>query len=881
MLKKPLFLISGGILPFLMYWVVACRSQQPVDYSSQIKPILNKNCIACHGGVKKQGGWSLLFEDEAKSKAKSGKYAIVPGDARASEMIRRLSLDDPEERMPFEHEALPDEEIELLTRWINEGANWGVHWAYKTIDKVAIPKINSDWTKNGIDNFVLSKAEENNLTVSEKADPNVLVRRLQLDIIGFPQNSEAKTNYSKKPTDENYELLVDELLDSPHYGEKWTSMWLDLARYADTKGYERDGNREIWRYRDWLIKAFNEDMPYDQFLTEQLAGDLLAKPTEDQLIATAFHRNTMTNDEGGTNNEEFRVAAVLDRVNTTWEATMGTTFACVQCHSHPYDPFTHEEYYKFMGFFNNTRDVDSYEDSPLLRHFDPGQEAKLNKLANHLNKRAGETETAKIINFIKTLQPSIASLESDEFVNSELSDTKWLAMRNNSSARVPGVPLKEKSTLVFSYLSNKPGGTVKILRESLNGEEIGRFKIDRSTKGWEYREINIEPSDSTSDIYLTYQNPNIKDDRTDGVKFNWFHFDTPYPDSDSKADYWNLLNAKTSTTPIMAENSAEMSRTTNVFERGSWLNKGKKVGTAVPASLNKFPENYPKNRLGLAKWMTSKENPLTARAIVNRLWEQICGIGIVETLEDLGSQGEKPSNQALLDHLSWKLMNEYNWQLKPLLKDMFLSSTYRQSSKLDPEKIEKDPNNRFMARGPRIRLSAEQIRDQALSASGKFNPEMFGKPVMPFQPEGIWNSPYSGDKWIKSEDGQQYRRAIYTFWKRTSAYPSMMNFDATGREVCSSRRIRTNTPLQALTTLNDVVYIDLSNQMAERFAEHSPAEGISEAYLSLTGNTIDKKKQAILLELYDEALKDNQDRKAALALVMNSLLNLDEVLMKS
>ncbi|MGK0139881.1 MAG: mono/diheme cytochrome c family protein, partial [Algoriphagus sp.] len=354
MLKKSLFWICGGMLLFLMYWVVSCRSQQPVDYSTQVKPIINKNCIACHGGVKKQGGFSLLFEEEAKAKLKSGAYGIVSGDARASEMIRRLSLQDPEERMPFEHSALPDEEIELLTRWVNEGANWGVHWAYKALDKVAVPKVKSEWPKNEIDAFVFSKAEEHKLTVSEKADPSVLARRLQLDIIGFPQNTETKTNFTKDPSDENYELLVDELLYSPHYGEKWTSMWLDLARYADTKGYERDGNRDIWRYRDWLIEAFNEDMPYNQFLTEQIAGDLLPEATDDQLIATAFHRNTMTNDEGGTSNEEYRVAAVVDRVNTTWEATMGTTFACIQCHSHPYDPFTHEEYYKFMGFFNNT-----------------------------------------------------------------------------------------------------------------------------------------------------------------------------------------------------------------------------------------------------------------------------------------------------------------------------------------------------------------------------------------------------------------------------------------------------------------------------------------------------------------------------------------------
>lgn len=884
MLKKTLFWCTAGSLLLAMYWAVSCRSQQSIDYSTQVKPILNKKCIACHGGVKKQGGFSLLFEEEAKSKLKSGKYAIVPGDVRASEMIRRLTLDDPEERMPYEHEALPQEEIELLTQWVKEGAKWGEHWAYKAVEKQTVPSVKSNWIKNDIDRFVLQKANENNLEVSLEAKPEILARRLALDLIGFQAPDSIKSAYLKNPTEQNYEKLVDALLDSPHYGEKWTSMWLDLARYADTKGYERDDNRTIWRYRDWLIKAFNADMSYDQFLTEQLAGDLLPNPTEEQYIATAFHRNTMTNDEGGTDNEEFRVAAVIDRVNTTWETLMGTTFACVQCHSHPYDPFKHDEYYKFMGFFNNTRDVDSYEDFPWIRHFDENQKNKLDELSYKLNQKISKKETDNIIRFIKTLQPSIASLESDSFVNAELSDTKWLAMRNNSSARIPNVSLINVNNLIFSYSAKISHGTLFFHLDNPKGPIIGQFRITHKSHGWELAEIPIKEVGKKTDVYLTFSSPILKDNLNTGVTFEWFHFADKYPDQQSKNDFWQLLNANAEHTPILVENTPEMSRETHVFERGAWLSKGKKVETATPALLNKFPENYPKNRLGLSKWLTAKENPLASRTIVNRLWEQLWGIGLVETLEDLGTQGEAPSNKELLDFLSWRLMNEYQWSLKSLLKEMVMSTAYRQDSKVTNDK---DSKNRFMARGPKVRLSAEQVRDQALAACGMLNPQMHGKPVMPYQPEGVWLSPYNGAKWVQNKGGQQYRRALYTFWKRTSPYPSMVNFDAVGRETCSSRRILTNTPLQALTTLNDSVFIDLSAQMVNLVGFKNPSENIQKAYLNLTGKKIDADRSDALKELYETALKKykkegkNSAEKKAMLLVFNALLNLDEVLAKS
>ena len=365
-----------GIIVFLMF----SMRRQTVDFNAQVKPIFNKKCITCHGGVRRKAGFSLLFRAEALMKNESGKPAIIPGDPEHSEMIRRLTLKDPEERMPYKHEALSKDEIEILKKWIKEGAVWGDHWAYVAVKPVEVPKPKSslfglipakkiEWAKNDIDYFIYDKLKQEKLSPSPAADKATLLRRVSLDLIGMPAPENLSQKFLNDRSDTAYENLVDSLLASKHYGERWTSMWLDLARYADTKGYEKDGGRSIWRYRDWLINAFNNDEPYNKFLTEQIAGDLLPNPTDAQYIATAFQRNSMTNDEGGTDNEEFRTAAVLDRVNTTWEALMGTTFACVQCHSHPYDPFKHDEYYKFMAFYNDTRDEDSYADYPLLRTY--------------------------------------------------------------------------------------------------------------------------------------------------------------------------------------------------------------------------------------------------------------------------------------------------------------------------------------------------------------------------------------------------------------------------------------------------------------------------------------------------------------------------------
>ncbi len=867
-----------------------CSSSRPVDFSSEIKPILNKRCIACHGGVKKQGGFSVLFEEEAKEKLKSGKYGIVPGDAHASEMIRRLTLDDPEERMPLDADPLPKEEIELLTRWIEQGAEWGEHWAYVPVKEVEVPEGEENWAKNEIDHFISQKASEKGLKVSKEAEPEVLARRVALDLIGFPAPDSLTRDYLKNPSDKTFGQLVDKLLASPHYGEKWTSMWLDLARYADTKGYERDDNRNIWRYRDWLIRAFNADMPYDQFLTEQLAGDLLLNPTEDKYIATAFHRNTMTNDEGGTDNEEFRVAAVIDRVNTTWETLMSTTFACVQCHSHPYDPFRHEEYYKFMAFFNNTRDSDSFADYPVIRHLDSDQNARLGSLVSWTKLNLGEKEALQINHFIKTFQPAINSLETDQFVNSELSDTKWLAMRNNSSARLKSVDLSGVNRLIFRYSSGLNAGQLYLHTDSPKGPVIGSFTIPAKKSGWQITEIPIQITAGKHDIFFTFSSRELTDPLKTGIQFDWFHFSDGVHNklpSLQKNTFWSLLNTTAEETPIMLDNVPQWSRETHVFERGSWLSPGEKVQAGVPASLGGLSSDLPQNRLGLAGWMTDQKNPLTSRTIVNRIWEQFFGRGLVETLEDMGTQGADATHRELLDYLSYHFMRGDKWSVKTLMKKIVMSATYRQDSRATPEQIHKDQFNIYLARGARVRLSAEQVRDQALFISGKLNPEMYGKPVMPFQPDGVWLSPYNGKKWEMSQGNQQYRRAVYTFWKRTAPYPSMINFDGVGREVCSARRIVTNTPLQALTTLNDPVYMELAEAFARQVWQKDTDRSISLAYTRATGRAIDPKRKSALLDLYEMSLKEFRaanEKEAgvkALSVVTSTLFNLDEVITKN
>jgi hypothetical protein len=904
-----------------------------IDYNAAIKPILNKHCISCHGGVRKKGGFSLLTREEALMPTESGKPAIVPGHPAQSEFIRRLTLTDPEERMPYGKDPLTKEEITILTKWVAAGANWEVHWAYRPVEEPPVPggvqllssMGEKGWGSNEVDAFVLEKIKEKNLEPSPEADKATLLRRVSLDLIGLPAPEYLATKYLDDNSPKAYENLVDSLLALPQYGERWTAVWLDLARYADTKGYERDDRRQIWRYRDWLIRAFNEDMPYDRFLTEQLAGDLIVGnrqlnlgkqgqgsdwfdkmglPSDDAMIATAFHRNTMTNDEGGTDNEEFRTAAVIDRVNTTWEALMGTSFACVQCHDHPYDPFRHEEYYQFMAFFNNSRDADTEEDYPRLRHFLMEDSMKLVKLTECASRTISPEKSRQIYTFLKTWQPVFYSIETDSLKNAALYDTKWLGLRQHGIARLPKVNLDGKGRLFYRYQGWTGGGRWTVHLDNPNGEVLFSTILDATKDGaFEIHQVDFAPKPGVHDLWFTYENAKLKPDMA-GMQFDWFHFAEPGFEDDPavKADFQALLRAPTESTPVMVENVAAMKRPTHVFERGNWLVKGKMVEAVTPKMLPPMPKGAPANRLGLAQWMTAPDHPLTARTMVNRLWEQLFGYGIAETLEDLGSQGIPPTHRELLDWLAFQFMHDYHWSMKKLLKTMVMSATYRQDSRLSAAALEADPYNHFYARGPRVRLTAEQIRDQALSIAGVLSPKMYGPSVMPHQPDSVWQSPWNGDEWKLADGEDRYRRAVYTFMKRTGAYPAMLTFDGTAREVCTARRVRTNTPLQALVTLNDEAFVVAARFFANRIFEkclNTPDEQVAQAYFFATGHSADAAKTKMLSALYESSFanftqqKDKMEKlcgkectcvsaeMAAMVVVCNAILNLDEVLTKS
>lgn len=932
-MKSKWILTGGAVVVLLSSFSFLEIFSHQVDFNKEVKPILNKHCMACHGGVKKAGGVSFLFEEDMYEPAKSGKPPVVAGEADESEMMRRILLPEGhEDKMPKDGPPLKEEEVEVLKKWIDQGAKWGNHWAYNRIERPKIPSVGgfwarlgltddeeTRWAKNEIDHFVLEKLREQGLKPAPEADRATLIRRLSLDLTGLPPTEVQAQRFLKDTSPKAYENLVDTLLASSAYGERWAGTWLDLARYADTKGYERDPGRSIWRYRDWLIKAFNDDKPYDQFVVEQLAGDLLPNATDENLIATGFHRNTMNNDEGGTQDEEFRVAAVIDRVNTTWDVFQGTSFSCVQCHSHPYDPFRHEEYYKYLAFFNNTRDEDVTSETPTLRFYKWEDSLRIKKVEDWISKQLGNApQKVKTLTdfqrFVRVMEPKVNSHDFDQHINASLLDAKYFGIQENGSARWQNVTLTGKNRLLLNIGTKAENAFLELHQDSLKGKILTQFIVP--TGGDTVLILPVQPDAGKHSLYWTLKSPKTPEK---WVQIKWTAFQEALPGSNQPGYaeieklYSEILTGNVDNTPIMYDGYGDLARTTNVFVRGNWTVKGVKVQPDIPnvfkgrseesgaAAVADRSENKTvfKNRLDLARWMTSREHPLTARVAVNRLWEQLFGTGIVETVEDFGSQGIAPTHQALLDWLAVELMETNRWSLKKTLKQLVLSATYRQSSNVTSEKLSKDPYNKWLSRGARVRLSAEQVRDQMLAVSGLLSRKMYGKSVMPLQPDNIWLSPYDGAKWQISTGEDRYRRALYIYWKRTAPYPSMVTFDAPSREFCQVRRIRTNTPLQALVTLNDPVYLEVAHCFSETISAqyHQPQQQIQEAYRRLTYQAISPKQLKVLTNLYQKSLaeyrKDPASAKkllanngdatpelAALTVTANAMLNLDEVVTK-
>jgi hypothetical protein len=861
-------------------------------FNADIRPILNKHCTSCHGGVKAAGEISFVYRDKAITTGESGRKAIVPGDPAGSELVRRITHDDPDERMPPPNHgpALSSGEIEKLTAWIQAGAEWQEHWAFIPPKDPPLPKAsNPDWPQAPLDHFILSRLDREKLAPSTEASLTEWLRRASLDLTGLPPTPDELASLQNSQINNRQSSIssaIDRLLASPHFGERWASMWLDLARYSDTFGFEKDPHRDIWPYRDWVIRAFNDDLPFNQFTIKQLAGDLLPNPAPGDLIATAFHRNTQNNTEGGTDDEEYRMAAVIDRVNTTWTAWQATTFACVQCHAHPYDPIPHEDYYRFLSFFNQSEDADTNDDFPRTKVADdPARQADVVRLEKQirasrqaLNQAA--RQLAEKIDDWRLFRSESSTAKPDTGKITQRSDGDLLSSGthpNNAVFHLSGaaepfqlirlsiLPLDDdpkewqelgavvstfEATLVGADGNRRPVELKEVVPDFIAGPFEPNDSLRKGNAGFgEYPMLHVprnavfvpkaavahQPGDK---LELTIRHGAVCNGSNQSCVLRRFRVElsnnpslVDFVASPERATAWQKhgklneqYNAiKGRTIPTMLDRSPAARRPTRLFIRGNRTTLDKLVEPGVPTLFGQLPESGgTPTRLEMAKWLVDDTNPLTARVIANRLWAELFGTGLVETLEDFGSSGTQPSHPELLDHLAIRLSKHHQWRIKPFLKELVLSAAYRQSHRATPELLERDPRNRLLARGPRQRLTAEMVRDQGLLVSGLLSRKQFGPPVYPPQPDGIWKSVYSGAKWKTSKGPDRYRRGIYTYSKRTSGYPAFLTFDAPTRDVCTARRIPTNTPLQALATLNDPAHIEFARAFAKRMTEAAP-----------------------------------------------------------
>lgn len=943
-------MIRPLVVSLVLFPVGLTHAQERVEFNRDIRPILTKHCTACHGGVKEAGGISFIYREKALAPGESGKRPIVPGKPGESEMSRRLRSHDPDEVMPKPKHGppLPDSEIALIERWITQGAEWQDHWSFVPPVETAIPSLSDEkWPSAPLDRFILKTLDRENLKPSPEAAAGEWLRRVSFDLNGLPPTPDDLTTYQNSlqsgPTAAR-EAVVDRLLASPHFGERWATVWLDLARYSDSYGFEKDPNREIWPFRDWVIRAFNADMPYDRFTIEQLAGDLLPAATADQRLATAFHRNTQTNTEGGTDDEEFRLAAVIDRVSNTWTTWQATTFGCVQCHSHPYDPIEHQEFYQFLAFFNSSSDCDQNDDFPRMKVArDPAQSEEVSKLEiqmrllrEQLNEagRALAESTRDWAPFTPdAFAPSHGTLEisADGSIRSQGTLPKGNVHKLSgpapsfSALRLKILPEKddpkkwpERGSWVtrFEVALIDPGGvaTTVAMKEvfadhlgdplapSPNGNVGGFPKLEGPREFVFVPEKFIQPGPGARlEVRMTQNGATTGEQATPVRRFilefskspEW----TARVSDPQRAAVWKSRGEMAARyaaiqgvmVPVMAERPA---RETRIFARGNRMAKEQLVTAGVPKLLASGSSRPGMTRLEMARWIASPENPLTARVMVNRLWGELFGAGIVVTSEDFGTSGTPPSHPELLDHLALRFENHFKWSVKSMLREIVLSSTYRQTHRASKALVKKDPSNKFLARGPRNRLSAEMIRDQALAVAGLLSSKRHGPPVYPPQPAGIWNSVYSDSSWIESQGEDRYRRGIYTYSKRTSGFPGFLTFDAPSRDLCSARRLVSNTPLQALVTLNDPAHIEAAQGLAKRMSAHSTDLPTQLAFgvLLATQQTASPAMIAELVSLHAACLSDYQKDpgessklaenplSAAQVITANTILNLDSAL---
>jgi hypothetical protein len=1004
----------------------------PIQFNRDIRPILSGRCFACHGPDDSKRQSKLRLDLEATAKGDLGGHAaVVPGDPGSSEMIRRVSSSDLARRMPPAWSGaakLPDREIELLTRWIAQGAPWQKHWSFIPPVRPDLPAVSDRaWPKNPIDNFVMARLDREGLKPSPEANQRTLLRRVSFDLTGLPPTLGEVKAFVDDSSPNAYEKVVDRLLSSPHYGERMAMRWLDAARYADTNGYQTDAERSMYRWRDWVIDAFNRNLPYDRFAVEQLAGDLLPNATRDQIIATGFNRNHRGNGEGGIIPEEYAVEYVVDRVDTTSTVFLGLTIGCARCHNHKFDPITQKEYYQMFAYFNRVPERGNafkYGNSPpVVAAPTPEQEARLRALVQQLDtakqkatalepamaraqtaweaslRRAGTLDWAPARDAAVRL-PLDNNLEGEIIADPARSEKYRYLMENgpvqqavsftghaewkDGAARYGAGPLGQAGAFDGErYIDAGNVGnfgfydsftlSAWINPAAASGAIVSHAVDEPEGRGWTF---SLQDGHLHGDLILRWLDDGVRVESEETVPQNqWSHVALTYDGSRLASGVHLYLNGKTLKTKVQldymnqpfdvkqplrigagfgranrfqgriaqvriyraalssedaealavpeplnriaqipaAQRSAAQTsklreafldqyapetmraarkqvldleqqrarlidtfptvmvmqdmpapRETHLLLRGAYDRPGEKVEPGVPAILLSLPKDAPPNRLGLARWIADPSNPLTARVAVNRFWQNAFGVGLVKTVDDFGSQGDWPENLDLLDWLATEFART-GWDMKALQKTMVMSATYRQASKTTPEMQQRDPENRLLARGPRMRLSAEMVRDQALAISGLLVDKIGGPSVKPYQPAGLWKELSGGDDYKPDTGEGLYRRSLYTYWKRTAPPPMMMNFDAAGREACVVRELRTNTPLQSLNLMNDVTYLEAARKMAERMMREggtTAAERIAYGFELATAREPNRRESEILqasLSYYRDAFQSDPE----------------------
>lgn len=955
--------LSSAQMQTLRQWIdgghFSAQSDQPVQtvqtattvagssvFAKEVRPILAARCYSCHGPETQQNGLRL---DSLSGILKGSDYGpvVVPHKAEGSRIMRRLLAKD-RPQMPYGGPPLSPDQIVTIRKWIDSGAPGPddttplaaapppKHWSYVKPVRPAVPNVKDRaWVRNPLDNFILARLEKEGLKPAPEASRATLLRRVYLDLTGLPPSPQELDAFRNDKSPDAYEKVVDRLLASPQYGERWARQWLDLARYADSNGYERDHLRTAWAYRDWVIRALNADLSFRDFTIQQIAGDMLPNPTKDQLIATGFQRNSMLNQEGGIDVNEYYYYSLVDRVNTTASVWLGSTLGCAQCHNHKFDPFPQKDYYRFLAFFaHGEHHVEGVGDhwmaEPELALPTPDQEkqnkklqAEIANLQTKLDTQTPELDQAQLLwegEMLKAtgnwtvLKPSSSKSAGGATLKS-LSDDSILAGGTNptadtyvieaplSASTITGVRLEvlpdsslpkggpgrdtagnfflsdfhveiaptpdhssSKSLVWKSAVADESqdGYSVKNLVEKKAGQLTG-WAIKEGEESPLPRQAVFIPGQPVSVgdgsvLILTLKHQMRHASRNIGrFRISITSIADPAFIAKIPASVRPLLNTpKGQRTPAQKEAMAAAYRAVSplldptrrqmallkdqvqalgintaivmreepgflrpsayIRERGTFTSPGELVYADVPTAFNPLPKDAMPNRLGLAEWLVSPDNPLTARVAVNHYWEAIFGRGIVETSEDFGTQGDLPSHPELLDWLATEFMQN-GWSPKKIQRLLVTSATYRQDSRVTPQLLAQDPYNKLYAHGPRFRVDAETVHDIALAESGLLSQKMFGPPVFPYQPEGVWDIPYSNDKWIESKNEDRYRRAIYTMIRRSAPYPSLITYDAPSREFCTVRRVRTNTPLQALTSLNDPYFFEAARTMAKRLTK--------------------------------------------------------------